>query len=165
MPTPKVSGSPASSEHLCLRELPALITLFVSSHRGQLRVTESHSQLCFPLQSSPALGLAWRSRGQVRGVYAPAAFPQFPSALGKCEHFPSPQTASPPLFPPSFLLKTTPPSIPTLPLSLPGKKFLKEPEPVFLLHRWGFPTEKQLPEKADNEMSGLLRAHLTPRTG
>ena len=63
MPTPEVSGSPASSEQLCLQELPALITLFLSSHIGQLKVTESHFQLCFPYRGL----LPWASLGEVGG--------------------------------------------------------------------------------------------------
>lgn len=164
-PTPKVSAAPASSEHLSLQEPPALITLFLSSHRGQLKVIESYFHLCFPLQSSPSLGLSGRAREQVSGMYTPATLPKVPSALGKCKHFPSPQTESPP----SFLFKMTPPTTHTLPLNLPiwhtQKLILKDLEYVFLLHRWDFSTEKQLQEKADNKIPGLLRAHLTPRTG
>ena len=134
-PTPKVSGAPASSEHLSLQEPPALTTLFLSSHRGQLKVIESYFQLCFPLQSSPSLGLSWRAREQVSGMYTPATLPKVPSALGKCKHFPSPQTEPPP----SFLFKMTPPTTHTLPLNLPiwhtQKLILKDLEYVFLLHR------------------------------
>ena len=149
---------------------PCFDTLILSSHRGQPKVTESCFQLRLPLQSSAALALSWRGWGQVSGMYAPVAFPGFPSALGKCEHCPSPQTVSSflpsvPTSLPRFFLKWHPrPHTPCCWVCL-ARTFLKNPESVFLLHRWGFSTEKQLPEKADNEMSDLLRAHLTPRTG